>query len=114
MVHANPMSVPAAPKPPSVCANCTVTAPEFDLATVSGGLAAFVGAGWLLLGWRRNSQRLVGPIVSPATTVDLQQRDTSAFSAARKSAIRCQPRHKSVFQTRVAKRRSFAEGLSAC
>jgi hypothetical protein len=56
MVHAAnplPLPVPAAPKPPSSCAAC-VKAPEFDLATVSGGLAAFVGAGWLLLGWRRN------------------------------------------------------------
>jgi hypothetical protein len=52
MVHAaNPLPLPvtAAPMPPSA-----VKAPEFDLATVSGGLAAFVGAGWLLLGWRRN------------------------------------------------------------
>jgi hypothetical protein len=53
MVHANPLplppvSLPSAPKP------LPVAAPEFDLVTVSGGLAALVGSGWLLLGWRRN------------------------------------------------------------
>ena len=51
MAHATPLlgtgTGPSAPKP------LPVSAPEFDLATVSGGLAAFVGAGWLLLG-RRN------------------------------------------------------------
>jgi hypothetical protein len=51
MVHANPIvgpiTLPSLPKPVAV-------APEFDLATVSGGLAALAGAGWLLKGRRRN------------------------------------------------------------
>jgi hypothetical protein len=54
MVHANPpiiigpVTLPTTPKP------VAVSAPEFDLVTVSAGLATFVGAGWLLMGWRRN------------------------------------------------------------
>jgi hypothetical protein len=51
MVHANPLLGPSLPPAPRLV---PVSAPEFDLAAVSGGLAAFVGAGWLLMGWRRN------------------------------------------------------------
>jgi hypothetical protein len=51
MAHATPIVGPVTlPSPPKPVA---VSAPEFDLAAVSGGLA-FVGAGWLLMGWRRN------------------------------------------------------------
>lgn len=35
--------------PPSI-----FKAPEFDLATLSGGLAVLVGAWWFLPRWRRN------------------------------------------------------------
>jgi hypothetical protein len=45
---------PAPPSPPSACAACVVKAPEFDLTTVSSAMAAFVGAGWMLLRRRRN------------------------------------------------------------
>ena len=50
IVHALPLPPIALPLPKPV----PLSAPEFDLATVSGGLAAFVGAEWLLPGWRRN------------------------------------------------------------
>jgi hypothetical protein len=57
-----PLTVQAAPLPPSPppppplkpCATCAVKAPEFDLPTVSSGMAVFVGAGWMLLRRRRN------------------------------------------------------------
>jgi hypothetical protein len=48
-VHANPV-----PSTATTCAACVVKAPEFDLATVSSGMAVFVGAGWMLLRRRRN------------------------------------------------------------
>jgi hypothetical protein len=52
MVHANPL--PLSPVPLPLPKSVPLSAPEFELATVSGGLAALVGAGWLLVGGRRN------------------------------------------------------------
>jgi hypothetical protein len=50
IVHALPLPPIALPLPKPV----PLSAPEFDLATVSGGLAALVGAGWLVLARRQN------------------------------------------------------------
>jgi hypothetical protein len=54
MAHANPLPLPlplpAPPRPVHV-------APEFDLATISGGLAASIAAGWFFLGRPRRNRR---------------------------------------------------------
>jgi hypothetical protein len=53
MAHANPLPLPlplpAAPRP--------ILAPEFDLTTISGGLAACVATGWFFLGRFRRNRR---------------------------------------------------------